>query len=256
MFIGELFACVLFVSQPPAKTAAPAEPPNSPAFREPAAVIVPVNKNIWIDTNPKARRVLVRAYVCRQKAPLEEFMCRKDSKEHESVLAADLDAKSLQAALLAAELKPGAPARYDGEKFHPPSGEKLEITVEWKQNGQPKQARAQDWIRDFKTQKAITHEFVFAGSQIVEDPQTKQKQFLGDGGDLLSVANFPGSIVDLAVHSSNTNDALLFEAFTERIPPQDTEVIVVVRRKSQPKPAAAAAETPQPTNAARPDRAK
>ncbi len=256
MFLSEWFATVLLVAQQPAKAATSAELPNFPAFRESAATIAPVNKNIWIDANPKARRVLVRAYVCRQRAPLEEFMCRKDSKEHESVLAADLDAKSLQAALLAAELKPGAPARYDGETFHPPSGEKLEITVEWKQNGEPKKVRAQDWIRDLKTQQAITHDFVFAGSQIVEDPQTKQKQFLGDGGDLFSVANFPGSIVDLAVHSSNTNDALLFEAFTERIPPLDTEVIVVVRRKPQPKPAGAAAETPSPTKAARPDRAK
>jgi hypothetical protein len=252
MIHWNVLATLLLVAQEPPK-AAPAEQPNSPAFREAAAAIVPVNQNIWIDTNPKARRVLVRAYVCRQRAPLEEFMCRKDSKEHESVLAVELDPKSLQAALIAAELKPGSPARYDGEKFHPPSGERLEITVEWKQDGVFKKARAQDWIRDLKTQKAITHDFVFAGSEIVEDPQTKQKRFLGDSGDLVSVANFPGSIVDLAVHSSNTNDALLFEAFTERIPPQDTEVIVVVR-KSQPKPGAAAADAPQPARAARSDR--
>ena len=49
--------------------------PDSPAFKTPGAKISELGKNLWIDTNPKDKRVLVRGAVCRKNAPLEEFMC-------------------------------------------------------------------------------------------------------------------------------------------------------------------------------------
>src|SRR5437867_4054621 len=77
-------------SQQPDKPRTPQPLPDMPAFKQPGADVFLFNRNIWIDKNPKGRRVLVRATVCRQEAILEEFMCLKNTKEHEAILAADI----------------------------------------------------------------------------------------------------------------------------------------------------------------------
>src|SRR5690606_8325256 len=54
---------------------------------------------LYLQTLPnKSRRVWVKAEVCLREGPLEVFLCRKGTKEHESVVAADLDARMIHAA--------------------------------------------------------------------------------------------------------------------------------------------------------------
>ena len=225
-----------FVQQQPDKPPQPPPPPDMPAFKQPGAEIVSLdrNNNIWIDKNSKGRRVIVRATVCRQEAILEEFLCLKNTKEHEAILAADIVPRVFHTALLAAAAEPGSPAKYDPE-FQPPTGERLEITVEWRQDGKVKRAKAQDWMRDVTTKKPPSFDFVFAGSQEIKNPVTGEMYYLGNEGDLISVTNFAGSIVDLAARSSSVDAERLFETFTERIPPVDTEVFVILKPAGEKK---------------------
>ncbi len=218
-----ILAAAWFI-QPPAKTI---ELPDSPTFKEAGAEIKPIGKNVWVDFGAKSRRVIVRGAVCRNDVELEEFMCLKGTKEHESIVTADVVPKVFHAALISAGADSGTPARFDG-KFHPPTGDKLKITVEWKSAKETKRATAQDWIRDANSKKAITHDFVFAGSQWVKSPITGEDVYLGDEGDLISVANFSSSIIDLAIQSTSQNDQLQFTSFKDRIPPIDTEVFVII----------------------------
>ena len=233
-----LYVCFLLaiVAQQPEKPTKPPAVPDMPAFKQPGAEIVSLdrNNNIWIDKNPKGRRVLIRTTVCRQDAILEEFLCLKNTKEHEAILAADVVPRVFHSALLIAEAEPGNPARFDPE-FLPPTGERLEITVEWKQDGKVKRAKAQDWMRDVRTKKSPSLDFVFAGSQDIKNPVTGEMYYLGNEGDLISVSNFAGSIVDLAARSSSVDDERLFETFTERIPPVDTEVFVILKPAAEKK---------------------
>lgn len=67
-------------------------------------------------------------------------------------------------------------------------------------------------------------DWVFAGSGFYVDEDTGKKFYLAEDGDLICVANFPGATVDVAVESSSQGDGLLFEAYTERIPPKGTPV--------------------------------
>lgn len=69
-------------------------------------------------------------------------------------------------------------------------------------------------------------DWVFAGSGFNVDPETGQRTYLAEGGDLICVANFATATIDLSVPSSATNDDLLFEAYTERIPPVGTRVTI------------------------------
>lgn len=110
------------------------------------------------------------------------------------------------------------------------------------------------WSKDKAYQKAIESfykqsqpkqmeaTFVFAGSGFFEDEQTKQKIYRAEDGDLLCVANFASATIDVAVKSTSGNEDLMFEAYTDRIPPRDTEVTIelipVFEKKSEAKPKA------------------
>jgi hypothetical protein len=68
--------------------------------------------------------------------------------------------------------------------------------------------------------------WVFAGSGFYKDGKTGEKFYQAEGGDLICVANFSTATLDLAISSSATNAELLYEAYTERIPPVGTAVTI------------------------------
>ena len=75
--------------------------------------------------------------------------------------------------------------------------------------------------------------WVFAGSGF-----TKENYYLAEDGDVICVANFPTATLDLAAKSSSQgNSNLLYEAYTERIPPRGTavtiELIPVKKKKTK-----------------------
>jgi hypothetical protein len=69
-------------------------------------------------------------------------------------------------------------------------------------------------------------DWVFAGSGFYVDEETGKKFYLAEDGDLICVANFPSAMIDVAVESSAGTEGLLFESYTERIPPKGTAVTV------------------------------
>jgi hypothetical protein len=69
--------------------------------------------------------------------------------------------------------------------------------------------------------------WVFPGSGEFVDPTTGKKVYEAEAGDLICVSNFPDAMLDLAIKSTDKQDeGLLFEAWTERIPPRGTEVMM------------------------------
>lgn len=199
----------------------------------------------WFDKKEKA--VVLVGEVCQTRAPLELFACLRGSKEHESVVVVDTKAYVVHAGLIAAGAEPGNPVQFYPE-YIAATGPEVEITVRWKDsNGKLHTARAQEWVRNVKTEKAMEEPWVFAGSQFVRDEETKLEYYRGDTeGDLICVSNFPSAVLDVPVQSSDSDSALLFEAYTEHIPPRGTPVTLVLK----PKPKAAAEDKPTPPEAA------
>jgi len=68
-------------------------------------------------------------------------------------------------------------------------------------------------------------DFIFAGSGFWEE-EDGSKFYLAESGNLICVANFSDAIIDVDVQSDASNEALMFEPYTERIPPLETEVLV------------------------------
>lgn len=186
--------------------------------------VVQLERSLAVDINNKL--VIVDAEVVFREGLVELLLCPKQTKEHESILAAKFQPRTFQTALLLAGALPGKPAQFD--PFLPPTGQTLRIWLEYEEGKETKRVDSRTWIRNPKTGAALGAQFVFAGSRLVNVPGADRPVFMGDDGDVVCVANFPGSIIDVGIKSSKENDEALFQAWTERIPPRGTKVRIVI----------------------------
>jgi hypothetical protein len=180
----------------------------------------------WIDA--KDKQVVMQGEVCLTEGPLEMFAVTKGTKEHEAVVSVKTKAYAIHAALLLVGAKSGKTVEYVPD-FKPPSGDKIDIYVFWTdEKGNQRKAKAQDWVRDVKTKKAMDYPWVFAGSGFYTDEDTKKQFYMAEAGDFICVSNFPDAMLDVPIRSTDANEDLLFEAFTENIPPRGTKVTIVL----------------------------
>ena len=139
-------------------------------------------------------------------------------------MATRCPARLIHAGLLALGLEPGSPVSFDPE-YRPAAGPKVSVRVRWKDAaGRLQERPAQELIRNTKTGRQLEAEWVFAGSGFWRDPADGTEHYQADGGDMICVSNFPTAMLDLPIESSESNAALLFEAFAGRVPPAGTEV--------------------------------
>lgn len=183
------------------------------------------------------KRVLFEATVClREGVMLEVLVCKKQTKEHESILNVDLDSRLIHAALVAAGAKAGKPVQFVNPKTHeaeytPASGQKMEVTVHYTLDGKVRQERAQEWILDQGTKKPMAHEWVFAGSRFVKNPDRPNDPdyYMANNGEVIALSNFVDSMLDLPVEISQAEKDLHFKAVEKKIPPAGSKVWVVLR---------------------------
>jgi hypothetical protein len=220
------------------QSASPAED-KEPAAKPPESRKVEVGRNVFLEVQGDRRRVLVHSTVCLRMGPLELLMCRKQSKEHESILTADIDARDLHKALLATGAETGSPCEYQ-PKYKPATGTPIKIFVQYEHKGKLVTQPAGHWIRNMKTQKELKEHWVFAGSRFVKnvlDPK-RPDIYLANEGDVVTVSNFEDSLLDLPIPSPKDDADRAFEAFTEHIPAVDTKVTIIlepVLKAAKPK---------------------
>lgn len=188
-----------------------------------------LGKNVYLNTLPDGkRRVIINAYVCLREGQLELLLCRKMTKEHEAILAADIDARVVHAGLLASGAKPGSPVHYR-PKYRPAHGSVIKVTLEYRgKDGKTVSVPAQQWILNVRTKKQMEHDWVFAGSQFQQLEPDQPPYYAANGGDVICVSNFETAMLDLPVELPNENNQLVFDAFTERIPPLGSQVLVIL----------------------------
>lgn len=183
--------------------------------------------DVWIDAEQKA--VLIDGQVSLREGMLEMFACTRNTKEHESVVSANTKAYLVHAALLRLGAEPGHPVRWV-PKYEPPQGTEVEVHVYWvDEQGIEHAVRAQDWVKDVRTNTAMSHPWVFAGSKFWTDEETGKQYYQAEGGDFICVSNFGTAMLDIPIPSSQSNEELAFTAFTERIPPLGTPVRLVLK---------------------------
>lgn len=191
---------------------------------------VPVGKNVTLEVEGDTRRVVIQASVCLREGFLEEFMTRGGIKAHEAILTADADAREIHKALLLTGAEAGHPVKFD-PKFETATGTVVKVFVEYQDQGKTIRLPAQKWIRNGKTKGDLDSDWVFAGSMFYPpDPTDKEKPpFYGaNGGDVICVCNMEDAMLDLPIKSDQALEGRFFEAHTERIPPMNTSVRVIL----------------------------
>jgi hypothetical protein len=188
-----------------------------------------VAPNIYLEVQGAHRRVLVNAAVCLREGPLELLLCRKNTKEHEAVLSAEIDARDLHKALLGAGATEGSPVRFR-PRYRPATGTTIKVSLNYEDKGQRKTASARDWVKNLKTGKRLDSDWVFAGSQLVDNPldSKKGKLYLANDGDVICISNFETALLDLPIESSKDDADRAYVAFTDHIPPLETKVTVIL----------------------------
>jgi hypothetical protein len=211
------------------------KPPKSAFGAPPGAIPLSKSEKVWID--PKRKAVFLNGtVVLREGPPIEMLACPVGTKEHESIIAIDAKPSTVHAGLLAVKAEEGSPVQVE-PKYVPASGTVVDVIIEWKDaDGTKHKARGQDWVRHIRTRKALEHPWVFAGSGFWTDETSGREHYHGDSGDFICVSNFQTATLDLPVPSSQANADLLYEAFTEKIPPTGTAVRLVLVPRIPPMP--------------------
>lgn len=249
-----LFLCGALVRADDKPPVAPAEVPFAKQQFQPPVGLRRLSKDhdIWIDL--KRKRVVMDGVVCLREGQLEMFACPRQTKEHESVIAVNCLAREAHAGLIVVGAMSGRPAQFEPE-YSPATGSIIDILILWHdEEGKKHSVRAQEWVRDVKTGKAMKYDWVFAGSGFWRDPDTGENFYHGDAGDFICVSNFPSATLDVPVESSQANSNLLYESFTDNIPAKGTPVRLVLTPRP-PKPADAKPDDAKPADA-KPDAAK
>ena len=201
------------------------EAPAHSVDRHPEFKRLSPTAEVWVDLPGK--RALVGGVVALDRGPIEFFACPQQTKEHESVIAVRSTAQLVHTALLAIGLEPGKPVSFD-PTYAQATGPRVRVLLRWQDKaGAWQESDAREWIRDTRTGKALTTDWVFTGSSIWKDPQDGHAYYQADGGDLICVSNFPTATLDLPIESSPSNEALLFEAFVGKVPPRGTQVDLI-----------------------------
>jgi hypothetical protein len=201
--------------------------------KPPVADAKRLGKDLFFERTPKdERRVYVTASVCLREGNfgLECLLCRKGTKEHESILSTNADGRLIHAALQAAGAQPGSPVQFDPQ-FKSPAGARIKVSLRFERQGKMITVPAQQWILHGKSKKTLENDWVFAGSQFLKDPDDPKKPpvyLAAAEGSLICVSNVPTAMLDLPIKSPKSLEDREFAPNTERIPELETKVVVIL----------------------------
>ena len=225
---------LMYGQQPKAEPEALPEAPKLDAKNNHVALSPDKQFLVEQDPNKKFLRVLLACDVCLREGPLEVFLTKKGTKEHEAVLRTAVDAELIHAAVEAVGGKPGKPATFLDDKlnpkFTPATGAKIKVSVYFKKDGKLHTLPAQEWIWNSKKKEHVKADWVFAGSMLLKDQDNPAaKPFYGaNSGEIISVSNFPYSMLDFPVEISKDDATLNYEAKTDKIPPLFSKVWLIL----------------------------
>lgn len=181
--------------------------------------------HIDIDAAHKQLRVECAALHC--PAPLEFFCVVKGTNEHESVLRTEAKPSDLHAALLMLGLTPGAPVKFSAtaQKWFPPHGPPLNITVEFDKDGKHVSLPAYKLMRDVRTKQAMpSQQWIFTGSRTMPDGA-----YAADlTGYFVSIVNFELTPIDIPQLASSANETLEWEADNDQLPALGSPVTMLI----------------------------
>lgn len=232
-----LFSCLaLMLAGDPAR----GQPATAPAAGD------KIGKLPGVEFNVPRRQVRVACEALAVDAPLEFFLCRAGTAEHESLLRTEAKPSDVHTALLAIGVKPGEPLTYleKAEKWLAPHGPPLHVTVEFQDAaGTVATYPAYRWLQDVKTKRAPgAFTWVFTGSRVMKDG----RYAADDTGYMITLVNFDFAMIDVPDLASADNAQLEWERNAKLMPPKGTKVWVVLEPAGKGDPIGGAGSATRP----------
>ncbi|MFQ5424210.1 MAG: YdjY domain-containing protein [Phycisphaerae bacterium] len=203
-------------------------PEARPVTRPTRPRIVDFSPGIRIDY--RIPQVEIAGEIILREGPLELFAyaLAPVPKQHESIVLLRSKPQRIYQALGLTGLTPGKTARYFPEtrETRPSSGDPVDVFVRYAVGERERTVSAGDWMRSPGSGQAMPpRHWVFTGSDRLNDGT-----FYADvEGTVVTVVDFPSSLVSLPERHSDSNDELWLEANTPAIPPVGTKVTLVLR---------------------------
>lgn len=208
----------------------PIEPPASPRVIELEGGV-----RAWVG----AGRIEFPGEIALEEGWLEVAVCRRSTREHESIVVADVTPSVVHAAMLLAGFEPGAPATWDPGTSSPipPRGPLVTIELRFGPSGpdgdDAREVPLDSMIEDARG-RALPR-WVFAGSLLRPNPPSmgEGEYFLADyAGTFVGLTTFGDEVIAAEeVRSPETGvDPPVWRIREGSVPPLETPVIVVVRR--------------------------
>lgn len=218
--------------QAPSRATMPPAAPDThppPVASEPAITPEPlIELAPGLQVDRANRLVFIQGLTCLEAGWLEQAICGRATREHESLVVTAVPASRIHAALLLIGLTNGAPGswRWEGQELHltPPTGDPVSISVRYERGGRPAEHSIAEWICGTDGRAFPHTPWVFAGSLFIADPAA--------GGAERYVADSSGSIAGLVTFG----DELLGrpEVLSDQEAVQPPEWIVCPDRLPQP----------------------
>jgi hypothetical protein len=184
----------------------------------------------------KTKRVGFVAEVCLREGPLEVFLCKQGTKEHEAILRSEFDARKVHELLLLAGATPGTPTQFidpatNEPKFKAATGTPVRVLVHYRKGGKTHTHPAQEWVWNSAKKRPLeANHWVFAGSVLLKDPDRPDAPpfYAANSGEVIALSNFPYSMLEVPMEISKDDAQLNYEAKSDRIPPLFSRVWVVL----------------------------
>lgn len=221
-----LLPCVLVLA-----TWASAQPATKPAG---------VGKFPGVTVDVQKKQVRVDCEVIQVDMRLEFFCVGPGGPDHETLLRTAAKPSDIHTGLLMLGLTPGEPMKYSPatEKWLPPHGPPLHITVEYQKDGQTVSVPASRMIRNAETKKSPgAFTWVFTGSRVMDDG----KYAADITGYVVSLVNFDLTMIDVPNLASNSNDLLEWEFNPDTVPGTGTKAVMIIEPAGKDAKAVAAA---------------
>lgn len=165
---------------------------------------------------PETHSLVVSGWVNQVIGPIELLACGRGGKTHESVFVLNVDPVHLQTGLLLLGLKPGQPPTGLGQGQ--PEGPKLDLWVDWEENGETKSARAETFVYNVQDKTVLPETpWIFTGSIFLDG------EFKASAEESLVVTYWdPWAIINIPL-ICGTNDEILV-VNTNSVPPLKTPI--------------------------------
>ena len=233
------------------RVSVPVEEPARKPARKPMSL-----PGLKIDV--RNRCVDIDATVCLDQGSLELVACTKGSKEHESIVAVDARPMHIHTALLLLGANNGNPAmrkqldEEDGRWVDlPPGGDPIDAYLVFKNSeGNVLERPVSDFVapehrradeigvvensgEEGKAEQdnELSHEFLFAGSQLLDDGKRPRRYLADMSGHVISIATFGDELLCLPGVRNHAIGALLWRVDSTHLPGVGSKVTLRLRPK-------------------------